>query len=149
MTTNYPVIISQSNDLIEEKLLKILAIAHITGGLILSSLIFIEPVHSTVLQMIYGSNAVTLSSSPAQQTIFWISILGPTIASWGLLFYFVVEHYFNQPGRYTFKIMVASILVLAPLDSALCLYVGIYPGVAANALVMLVFLILFYRVKNL
>jgi len=135
--------------LIEEKILKTLAIAHIMGGLILSSLIFIEPAHSVVLQLIYGSNAFTFIDSTEDQTIFWISILGPTIASWGLLFFFVVEHYFSRPSRYTFKIMVGSILVWAPLDSALCLYNGIYVGAAANALVLLVFLVLFYRVKNL
>ncbi|MBL4623424.1 MAG: hypothetical protein JKY89_13610 [Immundisolibacteraceae bacterium] len=129
----------------DEKLLKLLGISHVLGGLLLSCLLFIEPIHPLVLQLIYGTSAV-----PNQpQIFFWLSILGPSIASWGVLFCLAVRQYFAHPSGDTLRMMVASILVWAPLDSALCLYNGIVIGAIGNALVVLVFLVLFYRVRGL
>ncbi len=129
----------------DEKLLKLLALAHILGGLAVSSLLFIEPLHPIMLEVIYGSSSV-----PNQQQIFfWLSILGPTIASWGVLFYLAVCQYFSHPSPTSLKMMAASILVWAPLDSALCLVNGIYIGALGNALVLLVFMVLLYRVRSL
>lgn len=129
----------------DEKLLKLLGLAHIFGGLLLSTLLFIEPLHPLALKVIYGSTSVANQS----QIFFWLSILGPSIASWGVLFYLAVCLYFDQPSPQTLRMMVASILIWAPLDSALCIYNGIFVGAIGNALVVLIFLILLYRVRGL
>ena len=129
----------------EEKLLKLFGIFHIVGGLLLSTFVFIEPMHSFVLEVLYGTDTIINQ----QQIVFWISILGPTIASWGVLFFLSVTQYFENPTKQGFWMLVGSIIIWAPIDSALCAYNGIILGAVANGSVVLVFLVLLFRIKKL
>lgn len=131
--------------LLEQRLLKFLALSHIIGGLVLTTFLFLKPLHPFILQILYSSDSV----SNQDQIFFWLSILGPTIASWGVLFYLSVTHYFQHPTRHTLKMMAASILIWAPLDTGLCIYNEIYLAAVANALVLFIFILLFFRVKHL
>jgi len=133
--------------LIEEKLLKLLALAHILVGLLLPALLFLVPFHEQFLSIIYYAQLP--STKEQDQIIFWLVILGPTIASWGVLFYAVVRQYFLTPSTFLWRCMLAAILVWVPYDSLLCFYNGIYIGVIGNLLIAVLFLTLITRVKGL
>jgi len=124
------------------KLLKLIAIMHVGAGLLLSALIFITSIHGFLLNLLYPNG-----STNTEQIIFWISILGPTIASWGVLFYSAIASYEAHPSKQSFNFLVASVLIWAPIDSALCLYNGIYLGVIGNSFILILLLALLYRVK--
>ncbi|HSC76729.1 MAG TPA: hypothetical protein VLB90_10895, partial [Pseudomonadales bacterium] len=83
------------------------------------------------------------------QLIFWLCILGPTIASWGILFFALIHQYSLTSTPFLWNCLLAAILVWAPLDSLLCTLNGIYAGAAGNIAVTIVFLVLLFRIKVL
>ena len=131
----------------EQRLLKLLAIGHIAAGLLLCLLYFVTPIHTPLLQAVYIAQPTALSNE--SQLIFWLCILGPTIASWGVLFFALAHQYFLTPTVFLWRCMVAAILIWAPLDSLLCTLNGIYAGAVGNLAVTIVFLVLLFRIKHL
>lgn len=129
----------------EIKLLKLLAIGHIAGGIGLWLLYFIEPLHIPLLQLVYDNQPEKLSNT--QQLAFWLCILGPTIASWGLLFLALVHQYFITPTVFLWRCMMAAVLLWAPLDSTLCLLNDIYSGAIGNSVITIIFVLLLFRIR--
>ena len=123
------------------RLLKIVGPAHIIGGLLLFITAFV-PAAQTLLEELL-SRSIDLAWSP-----FFVAILGPTIASWGVLFTTVVSQFFSSPSPGLWKAMVASVAVWAPLDTALCLYFGVYGGALVNAVVVAVLIALLLGVRK-
>ncbi len=131
----------------EQRLLKLLAIGHIAAGLLLCLLYFVTPIHAPLLQAVYIAQPTALSNE--SQLVFWLCILGPTIASWGILFFALVHQYFLTPSIFLWRCMVAAILIWAPLDSLLCTLNGIYAGAIGNVAVTIIFLVLLFRIRQL
>lgn len=129
----------------EMTLLRLLAIGHIAGGVALWLLYFIEPLHTPLLQLVYANQPDKLVNIP--QLAFWLCILGPTIASWGLLFLALVHQYTITPSTFLWRCMVGAVLLWAPLDSTLCLLNGIVAGAVGNAAVTAVLLSLLWRCR--
>lgn len=129
----------------EPKLLKLIASGHIIGGLVLWLLYFIEPLHNPLLQAVYAGQPEKLANT--SQLAFWLCILGPTIASWGVLFLALVHQYFITPTAFLWRCLVAAVLLWAPLDSTLCLLNGIVAGAVGNAAVTAVLLTLLWRCR--
>jgi len=129
----------------EQKLLKLIAIAHIIGGIGLWLLYFATPLHTPLLQLIYSNQPEKLVNIP--QLAFWLCILGPTIASWGLLFLALNHQYHITPTIFLWRCMAGAVLLWAPLDSTLCLLNGIVAGAAGNAAVTLALFILLWRCR--
>lgn len=130
---------------LEKKILKLIAAGHVVGGVLLPLILFIPVLHPIILSAIYGDASYIMDS---RQIIFWISILGPTIASWGVLYYALLHHYFTNPSPQLWYALLAALLVWAPLDSALCLYNGIVIGAVMNLTVTLIIIVLLFRVKQ-
>ena len=126
-----------------ERLLLSLAAAHIVAGVSLPLLPFVPAVHLQLITLIFGAEKVS------EEVKFLIAVFGPTVASWGVLFYALVKTYFRNPTRGTWWALVMSIVVWAPMDSALSIYYGLYPAVALNAAVASLFLGLLFRVRRL
>jgi len=78
---------------------------------------------------------------------FLLAVLGPTIASWGVLFTAVVCQFVDYPTRRLWNAMLLSIAIWAPLDTALCWYFGVYGGIAINTAVMIVLVALLIKVR--
>ena len=131
----------------EKRLLTFLALGHIAAGLILCALYFVTPLYIPLLKIIYAAQPTAINNE--SQMIFWLCILGPTIASWGVLFFALVHQYFLTPTIFLWRCMVAAILIWAPLDSLLCILNGIYVGAIGNTAVTILFLILLFRIKPL
>ena len=126
----------------EIKLLKGIALAHVVVGLAITSLVFMEQIHPFILDTLYSHQIEN-----SKQIIFWISIFGPTLASWGILFYLAIKNYSAHPNLDSYRLMHYSLLVWAPLDTALCLYNDIWLGAILNIIVLLAFLFLLMRIK--
>ena len=131
----------------EQRLLSLLAIGHIAAGLLLCLLYFFTPLHLPLLQAVYITQPAALSNE--SQLVFWLCILGPTIASWGVLFLVLVKQYFLAPSRLLWNGLLGAVLVWAPLDSLLCTLNGIYAGAIGNIAVTIIFLILLLRIRIL
>lgn len=131
----------------EKKILVFLVISHIVAGFILPLGLLIKPLQVQLLTMIYSPERL-VNINP-DQTVFWISVLGPTIASWGILFYALVKQYFDSPSLFLWRFMLIGGVLWAPYDSLLCFNNGIYMGVVINVIVMIFFLSVIYKVRHL
>ncbi len=112
-----------------ERLLKLVGPAHIAGGLLVFASGF-SPTAQAWLESLFAQTG-ELVWSP-----FFVAVLGPTIASWGLLFAVVVNQFYETPSPRLWKSLVAAVAIWAPLDTALCLYFGLYGGAVLNAVVV-------------
>ncbi len=111
-----------------ERLLKLVGPIHVVGGLLLAATGFL-PSAMDMLEK-YFPTADQFAFSP-----FLVSVFGPTIASWGLLFGMLINQYFAVPDEKLWLGLMLSLLVWAPVDSALCIYYGFYAGAIVNAIV--------------
>ena len=125
-----------------ERILKLVGPAHIAGGLLLFLSGFVPATHE-FMERAFAPTA-DLAWSP-----FFVAILGPTIASWGVLFSALVSQYFSTPTRRLWKALIWSVAIWAPLDTALCLYFGVYAGAILNAAVVIVLVGLLLTVRSL
>ncbi len=118
-----------------------LATIHIVGGIGLALMLWLPSLHPMILQMMYGNTPIT----DPEQTVFWICIMGPTVASWGVLCRIAVDYFAEQPSKRTYRRLVLALLVWAPLDTTMCLSHGIYIAGILNASVVLLFWYLCHR----
>ncbi len=112
-----------------ERLLKLVGPAHVAGGLLVFTSGFI-PTAQAWMESLFAQTG-DLVWSP-----FFVAVLGPTIASWGLLFAVVVNQFYETPSPRLWKSLVVAVAIWAPLDTALCLYFGLYGGAVLNAVVV-------------
>ncbi len=126
-----------------KKWLKTLSIIHIIGGLLLPVLVFSPWSYSYFAQI-----AQKFPDSNPESLRFLIGIFGPTVASWGLLFYFAVEKTFETRKAKDWWFMIAAILVWGVLDSAYSLYFDIGVHLFINGLIVTLLLIPMIIVKG-
>lgn len=104
--------------------LQLIAITHILGGVALPFLV------NTPLFMTYNTNlyqALGFESNVRNPNVnFLIGLFGPTIASWGVLFLYVVMSGFKNPSKGAWWAIFFSCIVWAPYDSLLSIQQGIY-----------------------
>lgn len=112
-------------------LLRLVGGLHIAGGLLLFAAGF-SPATMRYLETFLTGNDNYVWSA------FFASVLGPTIASWGILFTALVNQFYAAPAITAWRSLVLSVVVWAPLDTALCLRYGIYIGAAVNTAVVAV-----------
>lgn len=114
-----------------ERLLKLVGPIHLVGGLLLAMTGFV-PAASAFLESVF----------PAAEHIEWspyfVAVLGPTIASWGLLFGVLVNQYLAVPSVRIWRGLMLSLLVWAPLDTALCVVYQFYSGAIINMIVLVI-----------
>ena len=130
---------------LEEKALKVIALAHVLGGVILVLLYFIPSVHPLMLSHLYS--AERFNADAQQQIAFWFFLFGPTVASWGLLFYSQIHHYFLTGDDQLWRQLIAAVLLWAVLDTSLCFYNGVWFWVLGNSIVALTMVFLLVSAK--
>ena len=126
-----------------KKLLLLFALAHVIAGLALTLLPLAPAIHRMLVIAIFGEARTT------DDVLFLVSVFGPTVASWGVLFFALVQAFFRNPTRDAWRALVLSIVIWAPLDSALCIHYGLYAAVGMNLAVAAAFLALLFSVRGL
>ena len=112
--------------------LQLIAIAHIIGGVLLPFLVNTS-VFATYNTLVYQSLGFDTSRTNPEVN-FLIGLFGPTIASWGVLFFYVVSSAFKNLDPKGWWAIFLSCVAWAPFDSLLSIHKGIY----INALINLI-----------
>ncbi len=112
---------------------------HILGGLLLFLTVFVPDVQVTI--------ATSAGLTDANFSPFLFAVLGPTVASWGVLFTAVVRQFVDYPTRRLWHAMVLAVVIWAPLDVGLCWYYGVIVGAVADGIVFLLLLALLFNVR--
>jgi hypothetical protein len=79
---------------------------------------------------------------------YWCALIGPTIASWGLLLWFVVRFGVRRGQRWACDAAIAAIGVWLPLDFALCFAFRFVPGMVLDPAFGLVMLGLLVAIRS-
>jgi hypothetical protein len=114
-----------------ERLLKLAGPIHVIGGLLLFAAGFSPWALSHLQPLLIGNSDYVWSA-------YFVSILGPTIASWGVLFAALVNQFYETPSLRLWRSLVLAILVWAPLDTALSLRYGITLGAVVNTTIVFI-----------
>lgn len=126
--------------------LQLYALTHIAGGLLLPWLMHTSLFTSYLDQLALAFNSN--SSTAREQAVFLTGLMGPTIASWGLLFFLVVTQAFSAPSPRWWWGMVLAALLWAPYDSALSWQEGMPLNAHINALSLLALLAPLWLVRH-
>ncbi len=129
-----------------KKFLQLIACLHIVGGILLPFLVEI-PVFNIYLQHLV--HAFKLENKTTGVEIrFLVGLLGPTIASWGILFLFAINTGFSNPNPRAWWFIVIACVVWAPYDSWISLNYGVYLNAIFNCIVFVCIMIPMLMVKK-
>ena len=129
--------------LVAERILLALASAHVVAGALIAILPLAPALHSGLVTAIFGA------AGDSKEVLFLVSAFGPTVASWGILFFALARAYFRGPAIGSWRALVWSVVVWVGLDSALCIQYGLYFAVALNLAVAAVLLGTLFSVRGL
>ena len=119
--------------------LQLIAVAHILGGIALPFLVNTS-LFATYNELLY--QALGFESNVRNPNVnFLVGLFGPTIASWGVLFLYVVTSGFRNPNKDAWWAIFFSCMAWAPYDSLLSVQQGIYINALINFISALAILI--------
>lgn len=128
------------------RFLQLYALAHLVGGLLLPWMVgtaLFSDYNRALAQAFHVSDAAT-----SAQARFLTGLMGPTVASWGLLFFMLAQEAFARPTRRLWWGMVLAGLLWAPYDSFLSWQNGIYLNVVINLLSLTALLVPLWLVRH-
>ena len=126
--------------------LQLIAIAHIVGGILLPFLVNTQ-LFSTYNALV--NQALGFETTGKNSDInFLIGLFGPTIASWGVLFLYVVTAAFKNLDKRGWWAIFASCILWAPYDSMLSIQRGIYINALINLISALMILIPLFMARK-
>jgi len=112
---------------------------HIVAGLLLFLTAFVPEVQDRI--------AASAGLAGDNYSPFLFAVLGPTVASWGVLFTAVVRQFIDYPTRRLWHAMVLAVAIWAPLDVGLCWYYGVVIGAVADGIVFALLFVLLLNVR--
>ena len=118
------------------RFLQLYALLHVAGGLLLPWL-----VQTALFDPYFATASAALHLPDTTSLRFLSGLIGPTIASWGLLFFLLVQQAFAHPSRRLWWGMVLAALLWAPYDSLLSWQQGISANVLLNLISLAALLI--------
>lgn len=116
--------------------LQILAMIHIIGGLLLPIMVY-TPLATPYFEHL---QAVFPDSNP-ESLKFLIGVFGPTVASWGLLFFYAIGKAFESQTRKDWWLLVSAVLIWAVLDTAFSIANNVFAHLYLNGVVLVLFLV--------
>jgi uncharacterized membrane protein YjjB (DUF3815 family) len=114
--------------------LEILAILHIIVGLGLPFLVdtWLFNYYNLLLLSAFNTN----STEALALGKFMVGLLGPTLASWGVMFLFIVRYAFRTASRTAWLCMLTAIIGWSIYDIALSMVAGVYLNVVIDLIVL-------------
>lgn len=125
---------------------QLVAIIHIAGGMLLPFLVN-TPLFSTYNSLVHQALGFEAAEKNAEIN-FLIGLFGPTIASWGVLFLYVVTTAFRNPDQRGWWTIFACCILWAPYDSILSIQRGIYINALVNLISALTILIPLFMARK-
>ena len=122
------------------RLLRLIGPLHIAGGLLLFATGFFPSAQEPIRILLTSDSGPTWSP-------FLAAVLGPTIASWGVLFTTLANQYVASPTRRLWRAMAWSVAIWAPLDTLLCLRFGAYNAAILNGAVVVALIAILAAVR--
>lgn len=119
--------------------LQLLALLHIIVGLslpFLAGTFLFDYYHAQLLEAFH-----TKDEAARQMGIFMVGILGPTIASWGLLFLFIVGYAYKERSYRAWLYMVIAVIGWSLADMGYSLLYGVMLNILIDLVVMSLLLI--------
>lgn len=115
-----------------EKWLKLIAIIHIIGGLLLPFVVFtpIATPYFEHLQKAFPQGDLTSMK-------FLIGVFGPTVASWGLLFYYALGKAFLSKTQKDWWFLFSTVMIWLVFDTVFSLLFNVTAHLYINILVAL------------
>ena len=117
-----------------KKLLYTMACLHILGGALLPFIVQFD----VVAEFINTSLAGTAAQAGA---VFWVGVFGPTVASWGILFFCLLNTYFTQLSIVVWRSLLLAVLLWGLMDTSYCLLHGVQQALLSNIPAVLLLLI--------
>ena len=127
--------------------IKAIAIAHIVLGVLLPFLAQIEMIEKLLVDTMF--NNIALSGEAHAQAAYVISLFGPTVASWGMLLFILIQNYSQQPTQKIWLGLVAAILVWYIGDTSYSLLNNVGAAFVLNTLVTACLLIPLWQIRSL
>lgn len=125
-----------------EKWLKFIAIIHIIGGLLLPFIVF-TPIDTPYFEHLQKA----FPQGDLASMKFLIGVFGPTVASWGLLFYYAVCKAFQSKTPRDWWLLFAAVMVWLVFDTTFSLFFGITAHLYINGLVAIIILLPLLKLK--
>ena len=116
--------------------LQTLAVIHIIGGLLLPVMVY-TPLAAPYFQHLQ----IVFPDSNPESLKFLIGVFGPTVASWGLLFFYAIGKAFESRTRKDWWLLVSATLVWAVLDTAFSIANNVFAHFYLNGIVLVLFLL--------
>jgi hypothetical protein len=126
--------------------LQLIAVTHIIVGILLPFLVN-SALFATYNSLLYEALGFDTTSRHAEIN-FLIGLFGPTIASWGVLFLYVVMTAFKHPEKKGWWTIFLCCLLWAPYDSLLSIQKGIYVNALINLISSLAILIPLFMARK-
>jgi hypothetical protein len=126
--------------------LQLIALAHIAGGILLPFLVNTQ-LFSTYTTQVNQALGFETTGKIAEIN-FLIGLFGPTIASWGVLFLYVVTTAFKNPDKRGWWTIFVCCILWAPYDSILSIQREIYINALINLISALTILIPLFMAKK-
>jgi len=125
------------------KWLKFIAIIHIVGGLLLPLIVF-----TPVATPYFDHLLKTFPQGDLTSMKFLIGVFGPTVASWGLLFYYAVGKAFQSKTPRDWWFLFAAVMVWLVFDTTFSLFFDITAHLYINGLVAIIILLPLLKLKT-
>ncbi len=127
--------------------IKIIALAHIALGIFLPFFAQIDSVEKLLVSEVFSG--IALSSEAHSQAAYVISLFGPTVASWGILLFILIQNYSQTPTHRTWLGLVAAILVWYIGDTSYSLLNNVSAAFFLNTFVVLCLLFPLWKLRSL
>ena len=129
--------------------LEFIALVHIIGGVCLA-LKFpasVIEIYTNSLIKIFIADGIVLDDVKTL-TEFLVRLFGPTIASWGILMFFIVQKItFDKKDNAQVSLIITLLVFFIP-DTALSIYSGVYVHGALNFTALISILIPLFIIKS-
>lgn len=116
--------------------LQTLAVIHIIGGLLLPIMVY-----TPLAAPYFGHLQNAFPDSNPESLRFLIGVFGPTVASWGLLFFYAIGKAFESRTRKDWWLLASATLVWAVLDTAFSIANNVFAHFYLNGIVLVLFLL--------
>ena len=119
-----------------EKWLKLIALIHIIGGVLLPLVVF-TPIATPYFEHLLE----TFPQGDLTSMKFLIGVFGPTVASWGILFYYALGKAFLSKTEKDWWFLFSTVMIWLVFDTAFSLFFHVTAHLYINSLVALLTLL--------